>query len=388
MSLKFSNALPSDGDEIIQGLLNQDVHESLTDFGLLNDSVYTIQTTEAIEVWSLNSDTLDDLRLQEAKRIGWKHLTLSNRAGIDELNLSYRDGQLLANYSASIRSRSLFEKLVYISKQKFVEKNDYEVRILNIEQISLDFIWLLRDNWPSQFILATIPDNDSFRLNHEFMAETELLNMLEPIFGDLKSKIESLDSKAGGRPIGSYSVVEQDLTEIAQVDFAAKTFALPMQSPMLLNRTTQLNFSMQHQEEDYWCWAAVGASVSEFINQLTTAQCEVAALCLNPKTCCTNRKYCDEPWYLEYALSAKDNYSYDQAGVISLSQIQNEIDNGMPVCVRIDYSGNVGHFICIAGYESDLLTIYDPLQVRRRMTYKELLYGYDSGHWNWTYFCH
>ena len=165
-------------------------------------------------------------------------------------------------------------------------------------------------------------------------------------------------------------------------------FAISQSQFLASQYGSQLNFKMQRQELDYWCWAAVGASVAEFTHQREIQQCELASRCLGLTSCCSTPSSCDEPWYLEYALEITGSLRFDKEGSVGLGEVQAQIDSGIPVCARLEYGANVGHFVAITGYHGDVLTIRDPLRTVRKMRYYEFATNYlGSAYWNWTYFC-
>ena len=154
-----------------------------------------------------------------------------------------------------------------------------------------------------------------------------------------------------------------------------------------------LNFTMEIQEEDNWCWAATAASVSFFYaQQRRWTQCKVASATLG-QSCCENHHPCDEPWSLDSALTNTGNFDRMQEGVILWQEIKNEITAGRVLCAFIRWHDNsdVGHFVAVSGVEkigrSKKVCIGDPIYGESVMPYSRFRDNYrDLGSWTWTYF--
>jgi hypothetical protein len=122
---------------------------------------------------------------------------------------------------------------------------------------------------------------------------------------------------------------------------------------------------MQHQQQTNWCWAAVAASVSAFFNPATSwKQCAIVNAELGRNDCCTNSSSlaCNVAWYLEKALTRTNNLRSWSSGAGSMTEIENEINNGYPLCARIGWGGGGGHFVAIDGYNHalEMVAIDDP----------------------------
>ena len=154
-------------------------------------------------------------------------------------------------------------------------------------------------------------------------------------------------------------------------------------------------FRMQNQEMDNWCWAAVSVSVDRFFAPRSTLrQCRMAQKILKLKRCtgrnCTEA--CDQPWYLDKALRRVGRLRGHPLGRLKFAQVQQEIDNGVPVCVRIGWRGGGGHFVVITGYSVsgrsniERLQIKDPLYADAIVNYKSFVSSYrGAGRWTDTF---
>lgn len=158
------------------------------------------------------------------------------------------------------------------------------------------------------------------------------------------------------------------------------------------------DFTMQHQELDQWCWAAVGVSVNNYVAPSSTlTQRELAARVLGVAGGCNGgaiSSECDQPASMTQVL----NILHRQAGEpiptsVSFATIQQVIDAGWPIPVRIvwdDEAGNA-HFVVISGYSVSLsgvplLQVDDPFFGRAILDYDTFVFSYHgSGQWERTY---
>lgn len=160
----------------------------------------------------------------------------------------------------------------------------------------------------------------------------------------------------------------------------------PLSNPLL--------FTMFHQEQFNWCWAAVALSVARYYN--TTPiwgwQCQIASAGLG--FVCSpagqNANNCDVPWYLDQALGVTNNFKTSAPGAASIPQIQVEIDGGQPLGVRIGWSDGGGHFCCVTGYfyvaGAIWVHIEDPCYKQSSLPYSDFCSKYQSyGTWTDSY---
>lgn len=151
---------------------------------------------------------------------------------------------------------------------------------------------------------------------------------------------------------------------------------------------TTLAFSMQPQQQSEWCWAATSASVSLFFNGASTwTQCGVAAACLG-QDCCATPDSCNQPYYLDNALTTIGNLAGTVGGAYQFSGVQAEINAGRPVCCHIAWQGGGGHFVAIYGYDAMTqdLEIGDPYYGSSTVPYSTFVSAYrGTGIWDFTY---
>jgi hypothetical protein len=127
-----------------------------------------------------------------------------------------------------------------------------------------------------------------------------------------------------------------------------------------------LGVELQPQEQTYWCWAAVVASIVAFFDPRDTAtQCAVANAVLRRRTCCESGSSSD------CNAEASLGRALDEAGHLAevhrtaeFANLQREIDAKRPMCGRIEWERGQGHFLVIDGFQQgapEIVHVQDPL---------------------------
>lgn len=162
--------------------------------------------------------------------------------------------------------------------------------------------------------------------------------------------------------------------------------AVPIGGEPPVNKS--LNFTVQHQRQTQWCWAAVTSSVAAYYKRSDWSQCRVVNVALGQAVCCGNGSSteCNKPWYLDKALDLVGNLDALAPQALPLQQIKGEIDANHPIGVRIGWSGGGGHFIAIGGYSENLVHVHDPWYGESSKNYMEVLTSYQGiGRWTHSY---
>jgi len=157
-----------------------------------------------------------------------------------------------------------------------------------------------------------------------------------------------------------------------------------------------LSFAMQPQQQSNWCWSAVSTSVAHYYTPSSPwTQCGVANAELGVTSCCSNGSTaaCNQPWYLDRALTRVGHLDHWSGGTATRPQVMTEVDRRRPLGVRIGWSGGGGHFVAIDGYEEDaaerdggIVEVTDPIYGTSRILYEDLASNYQSsGSWTHTY---
>lgn len=157
---------------------------------------------------------------------------------------------------------------------------------------------------------------------------------------------------------------------------------------------TRLNFTMQHQEQQNWCWAATSVSVAAHYHPQTGwTQCTMVNAEKGITTCCEDGSSvaCDQPNVLDNPLNRAEVLDHKQKGPAAYDVIRNEIDAGRPLAWRIGWSGGGGHFAVIEGYQrigDEWVAVDDPWYGASDLAVSTLTGGLyqGSGSWTHTYF--
>ena len=154
----------------------------------------------------------------------------------------------------------------------------------------------------------------------------------------------------------------------------------------------RLQFAVQHQLQDQWCWAAVSTSIAVHYGSTKWTQCSVVDKELGQSSCCVDgsTSVCDQPWYLDRALKRVGAFKKAESGrPKDLDKVRQEIDAKRPVGIRIGWSGGGGHFITVEGYRSDggSIAVEDPWYGASDIPFASMGGGYQgSGSWTHTYY--
>ena len=157
-------------------------------------------------------------------------------------------------------------------------------------------------------------------------------------------------------------------------------------------------FQMQEQRLDQWCWAAVAVSVTNYLKPNSApSQDDLAARALHVNGGCSGDSppaVCDQPFSLNQALNVLGRHAGDPIiGSVSFEHVQQTIDGGWPIPVRIVWDDNAGnaHFVVITGYTvspsgGKFLQVDDPFYGRSIVDYDTFVSDYHgSGRWERTY---
>jgi hypothetical protein len=155
-----------------------------------------------------------------------------------------------------------------------------------------------------------------------------------------------------------------------------------------------INFVMQHQVQDEWCWAAVSVSVALFYSSGSPwTQCSLVCDELADPTCCVDGSTpsCNQPWTLDTALTMTGNLLTWTSGVVSPVDLQAQLSSNRAVACRIGWSGGGGHFVVISNYRDDgnvkEVHVKDPLFGDSDYNYTLFQIAYrTNGAWTHSYY--
>jgi len=125
---------------------------------------------------------------------------------------------------------------------------------------------------------------------------------------------------------------------------------------------------------DQLCWAAVGSGISAFYKDNPPLRpCEIAKKHLVKKqlfvpNCCdaSMAQDCNKPGDLAEVFTMINHL--DRVPIedsVAFDTVKQKTNAELPVCARVDFDGQGGHFVAIGGYddsnpENILVRIYDP----------------------------
>ena len=146
-----------------------------------------------------------------------------------------------------------------------------------------------------------------------------------------------------------------------------------------------------HQDQDQWCWCAITAGICAFRDHtFKMRQCEVAAVVLGLDACANPASEdVNKMMPLDEVLVHFHRLADMQDMPISFDQIVEQIDAGLPVCLRIRFvDTGIAHFTVVRGYRRDdqMLMIDDPSFDETTLSYDDVRDSYEgSGVWKQSY---
>jgi hypothetical protein len=153
-----------------------------------------------------------------------------------------------------------------------------------------------------------------------------------------------------------------------------------------------LRFTMQHQQQGNWCWAATTVSVTHYYQPGSTlTQCALVNQRRGRTDCCASggSADCNKGDDTSQALAAVNHLGSRQESAATRQQVVDELAAGRPVALRIVWGAGPGaHAIAIDGMdEGDLVSIADPWYGDSIIDFDVLTSSYQgNGSWNRTYF--
>ena len=157
--------------------------------------------------------------------------------------------------------------------------------------------------------------------------------------------------------------------------------------------TAQIDFTVQPQgAQTEWCWAAVSASVSVFFDPRSPwTQCKVASA-ERQADCCANglSSTCNHWWYLDKALTRTGNLASVVQGALDDNSISTDLQAKNPVCLRVEWADQSGHFLGIYGIYPDSggitrLLLTDPIYGESDRSKADMSGHYQNNDGTWTH---
>src|SRR4051794_11279310 len=123
-----------------------------------------------------------------------------------------------------------------------------------------------------------------------------------------------------------------------------------------------VDFCMQAQVEDQWCWAATAVSIDWYFNHGSQLrQCSFAGQVLGIADCCPTltvpgNPTCDQPFSMTAALTALHRLRR-KAGPATFAQVKHQIDAGRPLAIHAGFDADSGHIAAVTGYRQQFETL-------------------------------
>jgi len=160
---------------------------------------------------------------------------------------------------------------------------------------------------------------------------------------------------------------------------------------------------VEPQQQTQWCWAAVSNSMSHYYDAGSAwTQCGIANAELGQTGCCGNGSSlgCNQPWYLDLALTRVGRLQSVTVGTLPFATLQALTSTFAPPCARQSWAGGGGHFVAIvwcfvvpspsaaegSGTATNRVSISDPWYGDSVVDYSTFVSGYmGTGTWTHSY---
>jgi len=156
---------------------------------------------------------------------------------------------------------------------------------------------------------------------------------------------------------------------------------------------TLLAFTMQHQQQSNWCWAATSTSVAHYYDASSTwTQCQVANSQTGRADCCGTGAgtACNIAEPLDSPLQIVGQLDHMTFAAATYGEITGQLDLGRPLCLRVAWSGGGAHFLAAIGYNSQnsqIVHVDDPIYGPSDVSYATLAGSYQgTGTWTHSYY--
>ena len=173
---------------------------------------------------------------------------------------------------------------------------------------------------------------------------------------------------------------------------------------VLVKAASVMRFEIEQQKRGNWCWAAVTNSLLSFFDSENgMTQCEIVKECFSvtpgyetATDCCqhSGRTECNRDYELDQALDLMQLRASCCNYPLTLDEIREQINQGVPVAARIAWRGGGRHFVVITAVVTDpkddnqtWLRVANPKdQAASYISYQTFVTRYQgSGEWTHSY---
>lgn len=182
--------------------------------------------------------------------------------------------------------------------------------------------------------------------------------------------------------------VDPDHATVSQVGVFYKT-------PSLAENECYLEIQLEQQLRSRWCWVSLASAIARYYKTMQVEQARLADELVK----ITDTEY--EIYSPEERLQKNVNFKLDVAlkhvrcfshwstGKPNFERVKFEINQGRPLCVRLEWRKGGAHYIMIKGYgcENGTVLIDDPLHGTCRMSFNDFpeKYMVSGAVWTETY---
>ncbi len=395
MSIIFSKNAPSNGTDLVAQHMAQ--HEIQSKRGLLEARESdNISVGNAIQLWTINADDYKK-PIHEAFTPGhWQYLVFDKDEVISASYLadSSQEGVHAKSYGTLVEG--VLEGLHGAEAFSKDTDDSFEPRLIVIPSVHFTGLWLSHtENDTTKDVVLPIPPHSFSQLEHlKPISLDQLGEHITNAFNNMHDQIKKNPGDSAGSgsiaaPFGQSISGKTGIPSLLAVNNVSSLLKAAGGAPAGGASTVQLSFTMQHQLEANWCWAACGTSVGLFYGTGNWTQCDTATGCLPGQNCCANAGSCNVYGYLNKALTYTRSFNHTADGTCPPNTVRAQLNNGNSVCTRVAWNGGGAHFMAITGIDSsNKLTIQDSIYGTTRINYNSYPGAYHGGGtWTTTYYC-
>lgn len=165
--------------------------------------------------------------------------------------------------------------------------------------------------------------------------------------------------------------------------------------PKLIGNECFLEIELERQLKSRWCWASLACAIARYYETMDVQQAQFAAELLKNVDAEHNIYPIEDQleknvdFKLDVALKYAGCFSHWSAGKPTFDRLKFEINQGRPLCVRLEWLKGGAHYIMIKGYdwEKGTVLIDDPLHGLDRMPFENFpeKYRVSGAVWTETY---
>ncbi len=394
MTVKFSDKAPGGATQLIQTHLSNGQNNSTSGgartFSQQDEA--NLVTSNGLQVWSMNLEDSKSMSIDNALEGSWKYMIIESSNVISEVQLDTSAGAARVLSSGfGPATVGIMDALLLAEENLGDSNDDYEPRVLQIPSLTVVSLWMHSTTATDIFYLVPPSSLQEFE-NFVPIEQEAFLSALQDEVVTLQSNSEQNPGPSGGsgglQGMTWPPQMKNQGVLPTKMDFKSLNFAIPAAGSASGGfNANQLPHFMEFQLESNWCWSAVGTSVGNLLGTGSWTQCDTATGCLPGRNCCSSPRPCNIYGYLDRSLTYTKSFSSYTSSMATLSEIQNEIDQGKPICTRVAWSGGGAHFMAITGYNGREITIQDPAYGTTTMRFDDYAAGYQTGgYWSHTYY--